>query len=180
MERNILSDIADTEDFHRTLEDMQSEKKILIFRDTRHSDTTEQFLTMLYEAVVTDENLSVTLVIDEVHELEFSKGSALYHIIEKGRGNGISLISIFQGAHEMKPRQFSMLNQSAVKLMFGISDAEDARKCVASAGLKPVAQFTELLGSLPKQTCLVTGSLEDKEGSLRPGRFVVVSIPDAD
>ena len=64
--------------------------------------------------------------------------------------------------------------------MFGISDAEDAHKCAASAGLKPAAQFTELLGNLPKQACLVTGSLEDEEGGLKPGRFAVVNIPDVD
>ena len=118
------------------------------------------------------------LVIDEIHELNYGKGSALCHIMEKGRGNGISLISILQAPHELKPKQLSILNQASVKLIFGLNDGDDARACAEKIGVKPYYRFMEVFGEMPKRNCLVVGALEDSDGELRPKRFSKVQIPN--
>lgn len=122
--------------------------------------------------------LSIFLIIDEVHELDYKKGSPLYHIMEKGRGNGISLISIFQGLHETESRQYSMMNQADVRLIFNLSDRKDAGSVVESNGLKPPGKFVEKIGTLKKRHCLMIGRLEDDRNELSNNRFIEVTIPD--
>ncbi len=162
------------------LHEMQENHTILVFHSRRHDENVEQFLKLLYELIAADDNLTVTLVIDEVHELSYKRGSGLVHIIEEGRGNGISLISILQAPHELKPKQMSMLNESAVKLIFSFSDNDDAHICAEKNRLKPMYKFSELLGDMPKQHCLVVGSLEDSSGEIQTNRFIKVRIPDLD
>jgi len=165
-------------DLQQVLQEMQEKHTILIFRSTKYDENVEQFLKLLYELIVADDNLNVTLVIDEVHELSYKKDSGLSHIIEKGRGNGISLISILQAPHELKPKQMSMLNGSATKLIFSLSDNEDAHTCAEKNGLKKMYKFAELLGDMPRQHCLVVGFLEDTKGEIKPKRFIKVKIPN--
>lgn len=160
------------------LELMVEEKQILLFEKNKYDSDIEEFLTLLYDTVTENEKLSIFLIIDEVHELDYKKGSPLYHIMEKGRGNGISLISIFQGSHETKPKQYSMMNQADIRLIFKLSDKDDAKSVTESNGLKPPGKFVEKIGGLRKRHCLVIGSLEDDEGELLNDRFIRVTIPD--
>ena len=98
--------------------------------------------------VTSKPEIDIHLVIDEIHELEYKKGSVLYNIMEKGRGNGVSLIGIFQGPHETKPKQYSMMNQADVKLIFKLGDRADAKNAAESNGLKPPGKNDEKIGSL--------------------------------
>lgn len=133
---------------------------------------------MLYDLIVYNEDMTVTLVIDEIHELTYDKGSALRSIMEKGRGNGISLISILQAPHELKPKQLSILNQSAVKLIFGLNDGDDGKACVDKLGLKPAHLFVKLIGDLPKKKCLLVGNLEDVNGGIGAKRYTRIEVVD--
>lgn len=160
------------------LELMVEEKQILLFEKNKYDSDIEEFLTLLYDTVTENATLSIFLIIDEVHELDYKKGSPLYHIMEKGRGNGISLISIFQGSHETKPKQYSMMNQADIRLIFKLSDKDDAKSVTESNGLKLPGKFVEKIGGLRKRHCLVIGSLEDDEGELLNDRFIRVTIPD--
>lgn len=124
------------------------------------------------------EELEIFLVIDEVHELNYAKGSPLYLIMEMGRRNGISLISIFQGPHQTKPKQYSMMNQSDIKLIFKLTDHKDAEDVAKSDALKPPGKFIEKIRKLAKHHCLVIGNLEDSDGELENDRFVEVAVPE--
>ena len=113
---DIKSCIDKEDELKIALEFMVNDEKILVFSAEEYNDDTEKFLNMLYHAIASDSSLSVFMIIDEVHDVKYSKGSAIYNIMEKGRGNWISLISIFQGPHETKPKQYSMMNQSKLKI----------------------------------------------------------------
>ena len=115
----------------------RKKNSILLFETETYSDEVESFLTLLYETILVREELEIFLVIDEVHELNYAKGSPLYLIMEMGRRNGISLISIFQGPHQTKPKQYSMMNQSDIKLIFKLTDHKDAEDVAKSDALKP-------------------------------------------
>ena len=157
---------------------MAEEEQILLFEKNKYDSDIEEFLTLLYDTVTAESTLSIFLVIDEVHELDYKKGSPLYNIMEKGRGNGISLIGIFQGPHETKPKQYSMMNQADIRLIFKLSDRVDAKNVAESNGLKPPGKFVEKIGSLKKRHCLVIGNLEDDNSELLNNRFIEVTIPD--
>ncbi|MBQ8904860.1 MAG: AAA family ATPase [Ruminococcus sp.] len=180
IKRFMVSSVHTKDDLQLVLWEMQEAHMIPVFYAAKYSQDIEEFLEILYDLIVSDETLQVTLVIDEIHELDYGKGSALRHIMEMGRGNGVSLISILQAPHELKPKQFSILNQASVKLIFGLNDAEDARACMDKMGMKPLYKFAELLGDLPKRNCLVIGALEDETGVLCPKRFTKVEIPYID
>lgn len=157
---------------------MVEENQILLFEKKKHDNDVEEFLTLLYDTVAEKSTLSIFLVIDEVHELDYKKGSPLYHIMEKGRGNGISLISIFQGPHETKPKQYSMMNQADVRLIFNLSDQNDAKSVAEADGLKPPGKFVDKIRNLKKHHCLVIGRLEDDHNELQNNRFIEVTILD--
>ena len=183
-DRNILRvDIESVLENHSKLENaldfMVKDKKILLFEKKKHDSDVEDFLMLLYDAVVENSTLSIFLVIDEAHELDYKKGSPLYHIMEKGRGNGISLISIFQGPHETESKkQYSMMNQADIRLIFNLSDQNDARSIAESDGLKPPGKFVDKIRDLKKRHCLVIGRLEDDRNELSNNRFIEVEIPD--
>lgn len=176
-------DIKSVLENHSELEDaldfMVKDKKILLFEKKKHDSDVEDFLMLLYDAVMENSTLSIFLVIDEAHELDYKKGSPLYHIMEKGRGNGISLISIFQGPHEMESKkQYSMMNQADIRLIFNLSDQNEARSVAESDGLKPPGKFVDKIRDLKKRHCLVIGRLEDDRNELSNNRFIEVEIPD--
>ena len=127
---NIESCLSNTKELDDALEMIKTENTILVFETDKYGTETEDFLEMLYDKIASDSTLSIFLVIDEAHDLNYKKGSPIYNIMEKGRGNGISLISIFQGPHETKKAQYSMMNQSELKLIFKLSDRTDAEKVV--------------------------------------------------
>ena len=170
--------LENPEELTSALEIVQEENSILLFETETYSDEVESFLTLLYEKVSEREELEIFLVIDEVHELNYAKGSPLYHIMEIGRRNGISLISIFQGPHQTKPKQYSMMNQSDIKLIFKLTDRKDAEDVAKSDELKPPGKFIEKIRKLAKHHCLVIGNLEDSDGELENDRFVEVTVPE--
>ncbi len=158
---------------------MVEEKQILLFEKKKYDSNVEDFLMLLYDTVAEKSTLSIFLVIDEVHELDYKKGSPLYHIMEKGRGNGISLISIFQGPHETESKkQYSMMNQADVRLIFNMSDQNEVRSVAEADGLKPPGKFVDKIRNLKKHYCLVIGRLEDDQNELINNRFIEVTIPD--
>ena len=173
-----INDILTEEELKRILLCMQQNHKIIVFRTRKYDQNTEDFLSLLYDLIVYDEDMNTTLIIDEIHELTYGKGSALSNIMEKGRGNGISLISILQAPHELKPKQLSILNQSAVKLIFGLNDGDDGKACVDKLGLKPAHLFVKLIGDLPKKKCLVVGNLEDVNGEMCTKRYSRIEVID--
>ena len=148
-------------ELENALDFMVEDRKILLFEKKKYDSDVEDFLMLLYDTISEDSTLSIFLIIDEVHELKYKKGSPLYHIMEKGRGNGISLISIFQGPHETMPKQYSMMNQADVRLIFNLSDQNDAKSVFEADGLKPPGKFVEKIRNLKKRHCLVIGRLED-------------------
>ena len=94
-------------------------------------------------------------------------------------GKDVALIGIFQGAHETKPKQYSMLNQADMKLIFRLNDRKDAETVAESNGLKPLGEFADRILKLKKRKCLVVGNLEDDEGNLESRRFIEVEIANA-
>lgn len=152
---------------------------ILLFETSKYDESVESFLGMLYDRMADGYTDSIYLVIDEIHELNYSKGSPLYNIMEKGRGKDVALIGIFQGAHETKPKQYSMLNQADMKLIFRLNDRKDAETVAESNGLKPLGEFADRILKLKKRKCLVVGNLEDDEGNLESRRFIEVEIANA-
>ena len=176
---DIESVLENHSELENALDFMVKDKKILLFEKKKHDSDVEDFLMLLYDAVVENSTLSIFLVIDEAHELDYKKGSPLYHIMEKGRGNGISLISIFQGPHETESKkQYSMMNQADIRLIFNLSDQNDARSIAESDGLKPPGKFVDKIRDLKKRHCLVIGRLEDDRNELSNNRFIEVEIPD--
>ena len=175
---DIDSVLENCEELETAFDIMIQEKQILLFEKEKYDRTVEKFLTLLYDRVTADSTLSIFLVIDEVHELDYRKGSPLYNIMEKGRGNGISLIGIFQGSHETKPKQYSMMNQSEIRLIFKLGDQRDAEYVAKSNELKPPGKFIEKIRNLKKRHCLVIGSLENIDGELESNRFIEVAVPD--
>ena len=175
---NIESCLSNTKELDDALEMIKTENTILVFETDKYGTETEDFLEMLYDKIASDSTLSIFLVIDEAHDLNYKKGSPIYNIMEKGRGNGISLISIFQGPHETKKAQYSMMNQSELKLIFKLSDRTDAEKVVESNSLKPKNLFTDKIMRLKKRHCLAIGSLESSDGEILSGRFIEISIPE--
>ena len=175
-----ISDILySTEKLNEVLDELDFERKIVIFSANKYStEEVEEFLLRLYEQISSDEEYKIYLVIDEMHKLEYKKNYALYNIMETGRGNGISLISIFQGPHEMKPKQLSMLNQSEVKMIFKMSDKNDSQSIAESNYLKPTGKFVERISELPKRKCILTGNLENNIGELQNNCFIEIRIPD--
>ena len=152
--------------------------KIIVFEADQYDKHIETFLSLLYQEVARNSTSRIFLVIDEVHDLDYKKGSALYNIIEKGRGNGISLIGIFQGPHETQGKQFSMMNQAEVKLIFKPSDHNDSQKIAEANSLKPHGEFSIHMDSLRKRHCLVIGNLESEDGELQNSRFIEIEIPN--
>ena len=182
-EDNILriqleSALENPEELTNALEIMQTENQILLFETETYSDEVESFLTLLYETVSAKEELEIFLVIDEVHELQYKKGSPLYRIMEMGRRNGISLIHIFQGSHQTKPKQYSLMNQSDIRLIFRLTDYDDAEQIAKSNGLKPPGKFIEKIRQIPKHHCFVIGNLEDHNEELYNNRFIEIAIPN--
>ena len=171
--------LEETALLEQALSAMASEHKIIIFEAPRYGKPVEDFLTALYDAIASDSTISIFLVIDEVHSLDYKKGSAVYNIVENGRGNGLSLIGIFQGPHEAKPKQYSMMNQAEVKLIFKVSSQDDGKAIADANSLKPPSAFTEHMMSLKKRHCLVIGNLESDNGELLDGRFVEITVPQA-
>lgn len=165
-------------ELEEALDFMVEDKKILLFESKKYSRDVEDFLMLLYDTVAENSTLSIFLVIDEIHELDYKKGSPLYQIMEKGRGNGISLISIFQGPHETMPKQYSMMNQADIRLIFNLSDQNDAKSVVEADGLKPPGKFVDKIRNLKKRHCLVIGRLEDNRNELANNRFIEVEIPN--
>lgn len=157
---------------------MVEDRKILLFESKKYSRDVEDFLMLLYDTAAENSTLSIFLIIDEVHELDYKKGSPLYQIMEKGRGNGISLISIFQGPHETMPKQYSMMNQADIRLIFNLSDQNDAKSVAEADGLKPPGKFVDKIRNLKKRHCLVIGRLEDNRNELANNRFIEVEIPN--
>jgi len=181
-EDNILriqleSVLENSEELTSALEIMQTENQILLFETETYSNEVESFLTLLYETVSAKEELEIFLVIDEVHELQYKKGSPLYRIMEMGRRNGISLIHIFQGSHQTKPKQYSLMNQSDIRLIFRLTDYDDAEQIAKSNGLKPPGKFIEKIRQIPKHHCFVIGNLEDHNEELYNNRFIEIAIP---
>ena len=88
------------------------------------------------------------------------------------------MISIFHGPHETKPKQYSMINQADLKLIFKLNDFDDAQGVTGSNMLKPPGLFSERLMNLKKRSCLVIGNLENSDGELMNKRFVGVKIAD--
>ena len=160
------------------IERLKSDNLILVFESEKYGEDTELFLSVLYDMIKVDPALSIFIVIDEVHNLEYKKGSAIYTIVEEGRKNGVSLISIFHGPHETKPKQYSMINQADLKLIFKLNDFDDAQGVTGSNMLKPPGLFSERLMNLKKRSCLVIGNLENSDGELMNKRFVGVKIAD--
>lgn len=175
---DIKSILENHSELENVLDFMVEDKKILLFENKKHSSDVEDFLMLLYDTIAENSTLSIFLVIDEVHELKYKKGSPLYHIMEKGRGNGISLISVFQGPHETMPKQYSMMNQADIRLIFNISDQNDAKNVAEADGLKPPGKFVDKIRNLKKHHCLVIGRLEDDRNELVNNRFIEVEIPD--
>lgn len=176
---NIESVLENHSELEDALNFMVKDKKILLFEKKKHDSDVEDFLMLLYDTVAENSTLSIFLIIDEVHELDYKKGSPLYHIMEKGRGNGISLISIFQGPHETESKkQYSMMNQADIRLIFNLSDQNDARSIAEADGLKPPGKFVDKIRNLKKRHCLVIGRLEDDWNELSNNRFIEVTIPD--
>lgn len=175
---DIDSVLENSKELETALDIMTEENQILLFEKSKYDSSIEEFLTLLYDTVTSKPELNIHLVIDEIHELEYKKESALYNIMEKGRGNGISLIGIFQGPHETKPKQYSMMNQADVKLIFKLGDRADAKNAAESNGLKPPGKFVDKIGSLKKRHCLVIGNLEDDMGELMNNRFIEITFPD--
>ena len=151
------------EELTSALEIVQEENSILLFETETYSDEVESFLTLLYETILAREELEIF---------------PLYLIMEMGRRNGISLISIFQGPHQTKPKQYSMMNQSDIKLIFKLTDHKDAEDVAKSDALKPPGKFIEKIRKLAKHHCLVIGNLEDSDGELENDRFVEVAVPE--
>ena len=182
-EDNILriqleSALENPEELTSALEIMQTENQILLFETETYSNKVESFLTLLYETVSAKEELEIFLVIDEVHELQYKKGSPLYRIMEMGRRNGISLIHIFQGSHQTKPKQYSLMNQSDIRLIFRLTDYDDAEQTAKSNGLKPPGKFIEKIRQIPKHHCFVIENLEDHNEELYNNRFIEIAIPN--
>lgn len=92
--------------------------------------------------------------------------------MEMGRRNGISLIHIFQGSHQTKPKQYSLMNQSDIRLIFRLTDYDDAEQIAKSNGLKPPGKFIE------KIRRFVIGNLEDHNEELYNNRFIEIAIPN--
>lgn len=172
-----VSSNIDCDELQMHLGKMKESHKILIFRFKTYGEYVEDFLLQLYQLIVDDSEMTVTLLIDEVHELEYEKGSALCHIMEKGRGNGISLIAILQAPHELKSMQLSRLNQASVKLIFGLNDRSDAEACLNKMSLKPLSKFAETISELKRRECLLVGELEDADGVICTKRYTKVTIP---
>ena len=175
---HLKSVLENPEELTSALEIMQTENQILLFETETYSDEVESFLTLLYETVSAKEELEIFLVIDEVHELQYKKGSPLYRIMEMGRRNGISLIHIFQGSHQTKPKQYSLMNQSDIRLIFRLTDYDDAEQIAKSNGLKPPGKFIEKIRQIPKHHCFVIGNLEDHNEELYNNRFIEIAIPN--
>ena len=178
--RNNINDVVNNPDELEAALSLLSEQDIiLLFETSKYDESVESFLGMLYDRMADGYTDSIYLVIDEIHELNYSKGSPLYNIMEKGRGKDVALIGIFQGAHETKPKQYSMLNQADMKLIFRLNDRKDAETVAESNGLKPLGEFADRILKLKKRKCLVVGNLEDDEGNLESRRFIEVEIANA-
>ena len=175
IEMNVELD-RDTLQLH--LWNLRDDHRILVFRFRHYGEYVEDFLQQLYEQLSEDEEMTATVLIDEVHLLRFDKAGALYKFMETGRGNGISLITVLQAPHELKQTQLSCLNQASVKLIFGLNDRSDAEVCLKIMSVKPVSKFAETISELRKRECLVLGELEDDSGVLAPKRYVMVKTPD--
>ena len=168
--------LSDEGNLNDAIELLKSDNPILIFESDKYDKDTETFMSMLYDKIKADTTLDVFLVIDEVHKVEYKKGSAIYTIIEEGRKHGVSLISIFHGPHETKPKQYSMMNQAELKLIFKMKDQNDAQDAVDANTLKPPGRFTEKVMMLKKGNCLVVGNLESADGELMERRFVKIKF----
>lgn len=170
--------ISNEDELESAMELLRTDNPILIFEADKYDNDTETFLSMLYHKIKADSNLSVFLVIDEAYNLDHKKGSAIYTIMEEGRKNGISLISIFQGPHETKPKQYSMMNQAALKLVFEMNDLADAKSIAEANLLKPPGKFIDEIMDLKMKNCLVIGKLENSDGKMMNKRFVKIEIDD--
>ena len=71
-----------------------------------------------------------------------------------------------------------MMNQADIRLIFNLSDQNDARSVAESDGLKPPGKFVDKIRDLKKHHCLVIGRLEDDRNELSNNRFIEVTIPD--
>ena len=88
--------LENPEELTSALEIVQEENSILLFETETYSDEVESFLTLLYKTISAREELEIFLVIDEVHELNYAKGSPLYHIkvITASLSNPFFILSI--------------------------------------------------------------------------------------
>ena len=92
----------------------------------------------------------------------------------------IIVISVYQGAGELRGRNHDIVNKSDIKMIFNEGSAEFAEQIAKQNYLKPYSEFGELIFKQAKEQFILTGILKDDEGSESNGRFIQLKLPSND
>lgn len=145
-----------------------------------YGDDIEELLTCFLEAKRKVSEKEIILVLHMAGAFERKVSSPFYKLMKDMIKLNIIVIAVYQGAGELRGRNHDIVNKSDIKIIFNEGNAEFAEQIVKQNYLKPYSEFGELIFKQAKEQFILTGVLEDDEGSESNGRFIQLKLPSND
>lgn len=145
-----------------------------------YGDYIEKLLIYFLEAKKKVLEKEIILVLHTAGAFERKVSSPFYRLMKDMAKLNIIVISVYQGAGELRGRNHDIVNKSDIKIIFNEGSAEFAEQIAKQNYLKPYSEFGELIFKQAKEQFILTGILKDDEGSESNGRFIQLKLPSND
>lgn len=145
-----------------------------------YGDDIEELLTYFLGAKKKVSEKEIILVLHMAGAFEQKVSSPFYKLMKDMIKLNIIVISVYQGAGELRGRNHDIVNKSDIKMIFNEGSAEFAEQIAKQNYLKPYSEFGELIFKQAKEQFILTGILKDDEGSEINGRFIQLKLPSND
>ncbi|MCM1362866.1 MAG: hypothetical protein NC235_13350 [Clostridiales bacterium] len=145
-----------------------------------YGDYIEKLLIYFLEAKKKVLEKEIILVLHTAGAFERKVSSPFYRLMKDMAKLNIIVISVYQGAGELRGRNHDIVNKSDIKMIFNEGSAEFAEQIAKQNYLKPYSEFGELIFKQAKEQFILTGILKDDEGSESNGRFIQLKLPSND
>ncbi len=174
-ETNNLNEITFDEDIQEIYIENDDRKIFSLY-----GDDIEELLTYFLEAKKKVSEKEIILVLHMAGAFERKVSSPFYKLMKDMIKLNIIVISVYQGAGELRGRNHDIVNKSDIKMIFNEGSAEFAEQIAKQNYLKPYSEFGELIFKQAKEQFILTGILKDDEGSEINGRFIQLKLPSND
>lgn len=174
-ETNNLNEITFDEDIQEIYVENDDRKIFSLY-----GDDIEELLIYFLEAKKKVSEKEIILVLHTAGAFERKVSSPFYKLMKDMIKLNIIVISVYQGAGELRGRNHDIVNKSDIKMIFNEGSAEFAEQIAKQNYLKPYSEFGELIFKQAKEQFILTGILKDDEGSESNGRFIQLKLPSND